>query len=132
MERAEAQHVRRTEALGAPAGAGEQGVQLGPVSQSAKNVYPHRVDCEPRITLLTPEGVARGRRIASGGTLLDLLVCVALATPGVVVVLVTGLDTTATTIGAVLGAFGLLFLYDVLFETYRGGRTPGRRRSGCG
>ena len=59
VERAEAHHALRAEALGAPARAGDQAVELRPVPLAVgdERIYPHRVDYEPLITLLTPEGV---------------------------------------------------------------------------
>jgi len=93
------------------------------------------VDYEPLITLFTPEGVEISYRLGGVGSrlvarMLDLLVWAALAIPIVVVVVLAALDATWIEIVAVLGGFSLLFGYDVLFEVYGGGRTPGKRAIG--
>ena len=93
------------------------------------------MDYEPLISVLTPEGVELSYPLAGVGSrlaarLVDLVVWIALAIPIVVVLAVVHAGATASVTIAVLAGFSLLFGYDVLFEVYGGGRTPGKRAIG--
>jgi uncharacterized RDD family membrane protein YckC len=93
------------------------------------------VDYEPLIAVFTPEGVEISYPLAGVGSrlvarMLDLVVWTVLAVPVVLAVVLGGLDAAWTEIVLVLGAFAILFGYDVLFEVYASGRTPGKRAIG--
>ena len=88
---------------------------------------------EDRITIPTPEGVeleltlaGLGSRAIAGG--IDLALKAALV--GVILIgLIGGLGSTAALVILPVAALTML-LYDVLFETLRGGRTPGKQLCG--
>jgi uncharacterized RDD family membrane protein YckC len=98
------------------------------------------MEYEDRLVIGTPEGVDLDLRLAGLGSrfvaaLLDVLLrLVVFAALGLV--LLAGpltLDDLASGIGLALfsvGAFLVLFGYDVLFEVLASGRTPGKRRAG--
>jgi len=94
---------------------------------------PRRVDYEDRITIDTPEGVALeltlaglGSRAIAGGV--DLLLKGLLA-GAELLILVTLFGDTGFLVVLPLAALSML-VYNVMFETLAGGRTPGKRIGG--
>lgn len=125
---------RRGAATRAPTGAQEL-VELAPIARSFvdETLYVHVVQYEDRITIPTPEGVSLeltlaglGSRALAGG--LDfvlkalLIICLLIALAAAL-----GLDGVLARLPAAILA---TLLYDVLFETLGGGRTPGKRWAG--
>jgi uncharacterized RDD family membrane protein YckC len=86
------------------------------------------VEYEDLISIATPEGVALTLTLAGLGSraialMLDWLVRLP-------ILIAIALVFSGTDIGAivfVLAEFAVFYLYDVLFEAYGGGRTPGKR-----
>jgi uncharacterized RDD family membrane protein YckC len=93
------------------------------------------VDYEDRIGISTPEGVEINYVLAGLGSrslaqLLDLLIKAALVA---VAILVAAAATPNTAIRAIVAAtfgFAALFVYDVAFEVWSDGATPGKRVNG--
>lgn len=86
------------------------------------------------LTITTPEGVEVDLALAGIGsrflaTLLDLLIIAAVGLGGGLLIGVL-LDGGVAVLFASVGAFLLLFGFDVLFEVRFGGRTPGKHAAG--
>jgi uncharacterized RDD family membrane protein YckC len=93
------------------------------------------VEYEDRITIWAPEGLALEYMLAGlGSRFLALLVDVAirvLALGAVIGVLAAlGVRGTGLIIVLIVGSFLALFAYDIAFEVWAGGRTPGKRVNG--
>jgi uncharacterized RDD family membrane protein YckC len=97
------------------------------------------VQYEDRIAIGTPEGVELELVLAGLGsrfvaTLLDLLIKAGAVILFVILLLIVnaagGASSTVIAVTAILVAFSALFVYDVLFEVWGGGRTPGKRATG--
>jgi uncharacterized RDD family membrane protein YckC len=93
------------------------------------------VEYEDRITIWAPEGLALEYMLAGlGSRFLALLVDVAirvLALGAVIGVLAAlGVRGTALIVVLIVGVFLALFAYDIAFEVWGGGRTPGKRVNG--
>lgn len=87
-----------------------------------------------RLTITTPEGVELDLVLAGIGSrfiaaLLDLLIRGLAALAGVLLASAL-LDGGVLTLVLSVGAFLILFAYDVAFEVLAGGRTPGKRWTG--
>jgi uncharacterized RDD family membrane protein YckC len=92
------------------------------------------VDLDDRITIVAPEGVelrlmlaGLGSRFIAGGVDLTIQAILTL-----ILALITGAIAGAASLLLavfVLGTFGILFLYPILFEVLGAGRTPGKRFS---
>src|SRR5919198_3920072 len=138
VKRAEAAHLVGPEPPEAPPRAGDELVELAPrgLAVAHETIYVHGVEIDDRITIATPEGVDLELTLAGVGSrfvsaLVDFMLQLAL------LVGVSG-------VGAAVGAFGngygsvvvllagfLVFAaYDVLFEVFASGRTPGKRLNG--
>jgi uncharacterized RDD family membrane protein YckC len=92
------------------------------------------VDYDPEITVLTPEGLELRQPLAGLGSriiaqLIDLLPrCLIFGAAVILAVLIHG---TAARIAVVaVGVFIAVFAYDILFEVFADGRTPGKRATG--
>lgn len=103
------------------------------------------VDIEDRLSITTPEGVTVDLVLAGAGSrfvaaLVDSLI---MTIVWIAVIAVAAGATDTDLLGpsdedaffvavaiVTLAAFGIQFLYDVLFETLNGGRTPGKRAAG--
>jgi uncharacterized RDD family membrane protein YckC len=92
------------------------------------------VDYDPEITVLTPEGLELRQPLAGLGSrilaqLVDLLPRgLVLAAAVIVAVLIHGTAARIAVVAA--GGFVALYAYDILFEVYADGRTPGKRAAG--
>jgi uncharacterized RDD family membrane protein YckC len=89
-------------------------------------------DYQDRLRIATPEGVAVDLVLAGVGsrftaTLIDLTFKFAILAAVSVVSILAG--TAGVAVGAIL-AFAVYFGYDVAFEVWSGGRTPGKRWTG--
>jgi uncharacterized RDD family membrane protein YckC len=87
-----------------------------------------------RLTITTPEGVAVDLVLANVGSrflaaLLDVLIQAAIGLVGTLIA-VALLDGGPLSLVLSLGAFVLIFGYDVAFEVRNHGRTPGKRAAG--
>jgi uncharacterized RDD family membrane protein YckC len=87
-----------------------------------------------RLTITTPEGVAVDLELANIGSrflaaLLDVLIQGGIGLVAVLIA-VAALDGGALALVLSIGAFLLLFGYDVAFEVRNHGRTPGKRAAG--
>jgi uncharacterized RDD family membrane protein YckC len=90
------------------------------------------VQYDDRITVSTPEGVDLTLELAGVGTrfLADLVDALIRIIPIVAIAVAAGsIGGVGIAIGAV-AIFLLIFAYDVLFETQRSGRTPGKKAAG--
>jgi uncharacterized RDD family membrane protein YckC len=97
------------------------------------------MEYEDRVSISTPEGIEIDLALAGIGSrmsarILDFFLQVLIAAP---IALVLGLiagglsGSTEIAVGLAVGsAFFSFLFYDVLFETYREGQTPGKRRLG--
>ncbi len=86
------------------------------------------------LTITTPEGIDVDLQLAGIGsrflaTLLDLLILAVVAVVGLLLASAV-LDGGVLALVLSVGAFLLLFGYDVLFEVRAAGRTPGKRAAG--
>ena len=136
IQRPETQHPARVQTpAAAPPGGPQQLVELAPVGLpfTDETLYLHIVHYEDRITIPTPEGVALELTLAGLGSravagAVDLVLkglCVGV----LLLALIAGLGATAAIV--IAPAAGLtMILYDVAFETLRGGRTVGKSLSG--
>lgn len=87
-----------------------------------------------RLTVTTPEGVALDLSLAGIGSrflgaMLDVTIQAAIGIGGAIV-LAALFDGGVFTLLASVGAFVVLFGYDVAFEVLNGGRTPGKQAAG--
>lgn len=103
------------------------------MKRSTFTCVPRRVDYEDRITIDTPEGVALqltlaglGSRAIAGGIDLVFKGLLALAE---LLVLTTAFGDVGFVVVFPVAALSML-VYNVLFETLGGGRTPGKRIAG--
>ncbi|MGA2470897.1 MAG: RDD family protein [Solirubrobacteraceae bacterium] len=92
------------------------------------------MDYDPRITLLTPEGIELSQPLAGLGSrfaaqLVDLVVRMVILGVVVAVVLLAHLGLLGDVL-IVITLFFLLAVYDIVFEVYAHGRTPGKRACG--
>jgi uncharacterized RDD family membrane protein YckC len=86
------------------------------------------VEYEDQISIATPEGLALTLTLAGLGsraiaTMLDWCI----RAPILVIVVVVAAGSAIGDIVVILTLFVLIYVYDVLFEAYGGGRTPGKR-----
>ncbi len=93
------------------------------------------MEYEDRITIWAPEGLALNYTLAGLGSrfLADLVdVAIRIVVLGAVIALLelAGAPSTVVLIVLIVGAFLALFAYDVAFEVWAAGRTPGKRWNG--
>jgi uncharacterized RDD family membrane protein YckC len=91
------------------------------------------VEYEDRRTIATPEGVDLELPLAGVGTRAIGLFIDSVIQVTVIVIAIVGLSAAGSTLAAVVissAAVLLVIGYDVLFEVYGGGRTPGKRVAG--
>ncbi len=87
------------------------------------------MEYEDQISIATPEGVALTLTLAGLGSraialMLDWLVRIPFF---IIVALIAAGTGTAGIIVLIIASFLLIYVYDVLFEAFGGGRTPGKR-----
>jgi uncharacterized RDD family membrane protein YckC len=89
------------------------------------------VEYEDQISIVTPEGVALTLTLAGlGSRAIALMLDWCVRLPILIVVLVAFRASNAGAIGDIgiyITAFLLIYVYDVAFEAFWGGRTPGKR-----
>ena len=91
------------------------------------------MEYEDRRTISTPEGVDLELPLAGVGTRAIGLLIDSLIQVTVIVIAIFGLAAAGSTLAAVVissAAVLIVIGYDVLFEVYGGGRTPGKRVAG--
>jgi uncharacterized RDD family membrane protein YckC len=93
------------------------------------------MEYEDRITIWAPEGIELDYTLAGLGSRfiaasVDTLIRIALLGALLGVLAALGASATAVLIVLILGTFLALFAYDIAFEVWAGGRTPGKRWSG--
>jgi uncharacterized RDD family membrane protein YckC len=93
------------------------------------------VEYEDRITIWAPEGLALEYTLAGVGSrfiaeLVDLVLRLLVLGALIGVLAIAGVRGTALVIVLIVGAFLALFTYDIAFEVWGGGRTPGKRWNG--
>ena len=94
------------------------------------------MDYEDRVSIATPEGVTLDLTLAGLGSrltaaVLDFLVQAAIIIALTIVAALLGGGGSAVVAAiATVAGFLVIFGYDVLFETFSSGRTPGKRWSG--
>jgi uncharacterized RDD family membrane protein YckC len=93
------------------------------------------VEYEDRITISTPEGIELEHTLAGLGSRfiaegVDIVVRLIVLGALILVLRLIGASSAALVIALILGGFLALFAYDVAFEVWGGGRTPGKRWSG--
>jgi uncharacterized RDD family membrane protein YckC len=93
------------------------------------------VEYEDRITITAPEGIDLEYTLAGLGSrfiasFLDLLVRVIVLAAVLGLMAALGASSTALGIVLIVGLFLALFGYDIAFEVWGSGRTPGKRWSG--
>ncbi len=92
------------------------------------------MDYDPEITVLTPEGLELRQPLAGLGSriigqLVDLLPrCMIVLAAVIIALLIHGAAARLAVLG--VGTFIALYAYDVVFEVYADGRTPGKRAAG--
>lgn len=92
---------------------------------------------EDRVRIATPEGVELDLALAGVGSrlaarIIDLFVMWLILVGAFVALRLTlgGVSDAAGTVAAIVASFAILWGYDVLFETFNSGRTPGKKRLG--
>ena len=93
------------------------------------------MEYEDRITIWAPEGLALDYTLAGLGSrflagLVDVAIRVIVLGAVVAILEVAGAPSTVVLIVFVVGAFLALFGYDIAFEVWAAGRTPGKRWNG--
>jgi uncharacterized RDD family membrane protein YckC len=93
------------------------------------------VEYEDRITIWAPEGLALEYTLAGLGSrfiaeLVDVVLRLLVLGALIGVLAAIGTRGTALIIVLIVGAFLALFAYDIAFEVWGGGRTPGKRWNG--
>lgn len=93
------------------------------------------MEYEDRITIWAPEGLALEYTLAGLGSrflagLVDLALRVIVLGAVLAILELAGAPSTIVLIVFVLGAFLALFAYDIAFEVWAAGRTPGKRWNG--
>ena len=93
------------------------------------------MEYEDRITIWAPEGLALDYTLAGLGSrflagLVDVAIRVVVLGAVVAILEVAGAPPTVVLIVFVVGAFLALFGYDIAFEVWAAGRTPGKRWNG--
>src|SRR3954454_15264238 len=91
------------------------------------------MDYDDRLTISTPEGVELSMTLAGVGSrctaaLIDLAIETVLIVAVTIPATAVG-NGFAAAIGAILG-FLIVVTYDVLFEVFNGGQTPGKKANG--
>ena len=93
------------------------------------------MEYEDRITIWAPEGLALDYTLAGLGSrfladLVDVAIRVIVLGAVIAILEVAGAPSTVVLIVFVVGAFLALFGYDIAFEVWAAGRTPGKRWNG--
>lgn len=93
------------------------------------------MEYEDRITIWAPEGLALEYTLAGLGSrfiaeLADVLLRLIVLGALIGLLAIIGVSGTALVIVAIVGGFLALFAYDIAFEVWGGGRTPGKRWNG--
>ncbi len=93
------------------------------------------MEYEDRITIWAPEGLALDYTLAGLGSrflagLVDVAIRVIVLGAVLAILEVAGAPSTVVLIVFVVGAFLALFGYDIAFEVWAAGRTPGKRWNG--
>ncbi|HUO73720.1 MAG TPA: RDD family protein [Solirubrobacteraceae bacterium] len=93
------------------------------------------MEYEDRITIWAPEGIELDYTLAGLGSRfiaasVDTVIRIAVLGALIGVLAALGASPTALLIVLIVGTFLALFAYDVAFEVWAGGRTPGKRWSG--
>ena len=93
------------------------------------------MEYEDRITIWAPEGLALDYTLAGLGSrflanLVDVAIRVIVLGAVIAILEVAGAPPTLVLIVFVIGAFLALFAYDIAFEVWAAGRTPGKRWNG--
>jgi uncharacterized RDD family membrane protein YckC len=141
VERPEAREPFGAEPLRAPARVGEQPVELAPRAPALldETIYIHGVEYDDVLTIATPEGVEAHLTLAGPATrfvsaLVDILIQIVVLTCVAIVLGVVGSAGLDGGGGAVLLwfliSFAVITLYDIFFEVFRSGRTPGKALNG--
>lgn len=94
---------------------------------------------EDKVRIATPEGVELELALAGIGSrltarLIDVLIQAVLIVIGFAIVAASisddSLGATVSTIVGIVGGFLVIWAYDTLFESFGGGRSPGKRMTG--
>jgi uncharacterized RDD family membrane protein YckC len=86
------------------------------------------VEYEDQISIATPEGLALTLTLAGlGSRAIALMLDWCIRIPILAIVAVVTWGSTIGAIVEIITAFLVIYVYDVLFEAYGGGRTPGKR-----
>jgi uncharacterized RDD family membrane protein YckC len=93
------------------------------------------MEYEDRITIWAPEGLALDYTLAGLGSrfladLVDVAIRVIVLGAVLAILGIAGAPSTVVLIVFVVGAFLALFAYDIAFEVWAAGRTPGKRWNG--
>ena len=93
------------------------------------------MEYEDRITIWAPEGLALEYTLAGLGSrflagLVDLALRVIVLGAVLAILEIAGAPSTVVLIVFIVGAFLALFAYDIAFEVWADGRTPGKRWNG--
>lgn len=93
------------------------------------------MEYEDRITIWAPEGIELDYALAGLGSrfiaaAVDTVIRIAVLAAVLGVLSALGAGSTLLLIVLMIGSFLALFAYDVAFEVWAGGRTPGKRWSG--
>ncbi len=93
------------------------------------------MEYEDRITIWAPEGLALEYTLAGLGSrfladLVDVVLRVLVLGAVIAILELAGVPSTVVLIVFIIGAFLALFAYDIAFEVWAAGRTPGKRWNG--